>query len=113
MQGLQLSRAGPWEAPELRQNAQEMSKGHILDVASFLDLSAVRGRNVKRPVSSEPILIRAEALHAVTPPYSSSFLGINESASVLPLFLPGSIQGLPNQAHSFISLCVPFFKSFS
>ena len=38
-------------------------------------------------------------------PYSSSFSGINESAPVLPSFLPGSIQGL-NQAHSFISfLC--------
>lgn len=72
----------------------------------------VWGRNVKRPVSSEPISVRAEALLAVTPLYSSSFSGINESASVLPLLLPGIIQGLSNQAHSFIFFCVPFCKSF-
>lgn len=38
------------------------------------------------------------------------FSGINESASVLPLLLPGSIQGLLNQAHSFLSFCVPFLQ---
>ncbi len=70
-------------------------------------------KKLKRPVSAEPILIWAEALHAVTPPCSSSFSGINELASGLPLLLLGSIQGLPNQAHGFKSFCVPFCKSFS
>lgn len=77
-------------------------------------LGGVCGRNVKGPVSSEPISIRAEALHAVTPPYSSSsFSGINESASVLPLLLSESIQGLPNQAHSFISFLCAIFANCS
>lgn len=58
-----------WEAPELRQNARNV-KGHILDKSSRTDL-----------------------IHAVGPPRIVFFLGITELAPVLPLLLPGGVQG--------------------
>lgn len=110
-----VARDGPQEAPEpwqkKRKKCQRSHSGRE-ELQVIPRSHGVWGRNVKRPVSSEPISVRAEALLAVTPLYSSSFSGINESASVLPLLLPGIIQGLSNQAHSFIFFCVPFCKSF-
>lgn len=102
------------ETPGLRQNMREMSKVIFWTggVANHSYISQqYEGGNVRRHVSSEPIVIRVVALHAVNLPYSSFFLsGMKESFSMLPMILPGSIQGLLNQAHSF-SFCVPFFFS--
>lgn len=58
-------------------------------------------------------VIRGVALHAVTTWYSSFFYWVSESVPVLWLLLHGNLQGLPNQAYSFIFFYVPFCALFS
>lgn len=101
---------GSWAETKQVRNVN----GHILDVRScksFLELLAGWCRNVKRPISSDPIVIWAEALRAVTP---------------MALLLSWVLTGWLQCCHCYylqvfrgwqikltaLSFCVPFCKLF-